>query len=85
MPWFSILQSPSDVSKVLPTNNDTLVYNSTTLKWELVQKGTFGATDAVYLGDPLTNGTWRVIRVGNDLTFQRLETGSWVSKGAMNP
>jgi hypothetical protein len=36
----------------------------------------------VYLGNPKTNGTWRVARSGNDLHFDRLESGTWVNKGS---
>ena len=85
MPWFHSFQAPGDVSKITPSNNEVLVYNSTTLRWELADKGTFGATDWIYLGDPTTNGTWRVGRNGNDLEFQRRESGNWISKGAMTP
>ena len=39
------------------------------------------ATAAFYLGDLITDGSWRIFRVDNDLEFQRLESGSWVKKG----
>ena len=37
--------------------------------------------------DPITfgeeaNGSWRIIRSGNNLSFQRRESGSWVEKGS---
>ena len=83
--WFRPLNSASDVSKVAPTNGKILKYNSTTLMWELVDEGVFGATDAVYLGDPLVAGTWRIIRDGNNLSYQRFEGGIWVEKGASLP
>lgn len=35
---------------------------------------------AVYIGDPGTDGTWRMIRSGNDLKFERRESGSYVTK-----
>ena len=38
------------------------------------------ATGAIYLGDKNTDGTWRIIRDGNDLAFQRREAGAWVEK-----
>lgn len=37
---------------------------------------------AVYFGDSATNGSWRIIRSGNDLVIERRESGSWVEKGA---
>jgi hypothetical protein len=84
MGWFAPLQSLSDVEKGTPSNNDILVYNTTTRLWELANRSTFGSTDAVYLGDPLTDGTWRIIRSGTSLKFQRLESSSWVEKGSMD-
>jgi hypothetical protein len=38
--------------------------------------------NAFYIGDSATDGSWRMIRSGNDLNFERRESGSWVSKGA---
>lgn len=38
------------------------------------------ADDAIYLGDPATNGTWRIIRDGDDLVHQRREAGAYVTK-----
>jgi hypothetical protein len=83
--WFRPLQAAGDVSKVNPTEGKTLQYNATTRQWELVDKGAFGATDAVYLGDASTDGTWRIVRDGNNLSFQRREAGVWVEKGANLP
>lgn len=42
-------------------------------------------TDAFYFGDPSTNGSWRIVRDGNDLSFERRELGSWVFKMRINP
>ena len=36
---------------------------------------------AFYLGDPNTNGSWRIVRSGDNLVRQRRESGSWVTKG----
>jgi hypothetical protein len=36
----------------------------------------------VYLGDKNEAGAWRITRSGNDLHFDRLESGSWVNKGS---
>jgi hypothetical protein len=38
------------------------------------------AAEAVYLGDAGTNGTWQIIRSGDDLIFARRESGSYVTK-----
>lgn len=40
------------------------------------------STGAVYLGDPTTDGSWRIMRSGNNLVFERRETGAWVGKGS---
>ena len=41
--------------------------------------------EPLYLGDPATDGTWRIVRSGNDLNFERRESGIWVMKGANLP
>ena len=38
----------------------------------------------IYLGDSSTNGSWRIVRNGNNLSFQRREAGSWVEKGSFS-
>ena len=42
-------------------------------------------TDAFYFGDPNTDGTWRIIRDGDDLSFERRESGTWNFKMKLNP
>jgi len=37
---------------------------------------------AVVFGDGATEGDWRIIRSGNDLVFQRLESSVWTTKGS---
>ena len=39
----------------------------------------------LYFGDSATNGTWRIIPDGNDLNFERRESGTYVKKGADTP
>lgn len=46
---------------------------------------TIGSGNAFYFGSSTTNGSWRIIRDGNNLSFQRREGGTWVEKGAMQP
>ena len=41
------------------------------------------ATGSVYLGAPTADGTWRIVRSGDDLAFQRRESGAWVSKSTV--
>lgn len=44
-----------------------------------------GSENAFYFGDPSTDGTWRIMRNGNNIVFQRRESDSWVSKSAISP
>ncbi len=37
------------------------------------------------LGAPGTNGSWRLIQSGNNLSVQRLEGGVWVEKSSFHP
>ncbi len=41
--------------------------------------------DAFYFGNPDTDGSWRIKRDGNDLSFERRESGVWVFKVKINP
>jgi len=36
-------------------------------------------------GDGVTDGSWRIIPVGNNLSVQRLEGGQWIEKSAFSP
>ena len=44
-----------------------------------------GDANAFYFGDPSTDGTWRIVRDGNDLSFERRESGTYVFKMKINP
>ena len=35
---------------------------------------------AIYLGDENTNGTWKIVRNGNNLSVYRRESGTYVRK-----
>ena len=41
--------------------------------------------ESFYFGDESTNGSWRLIIVGNDLSIQKRESGVWVEKSAFTP
>ncbi len=43
------------------------------------------STNAFYFGDSVTEGSWRIIRSGNSLVFQRFESSVWVDKSAITP
>jgi hypothetical protein len=61
-----------------------------TQRAELTSTGTFelqngtdvqvDAANAYILGFKPVNGSWQIIRSGNDLLFQRRESGVWVTK-----
>lgn len=38
------------------------------------------STLAFHLGDPTVDGTWRIVRSGNNLVFERRESSAWVTK-----
>ncbi|GIV32718.1 MAG: hypothetical protein KatS3mg031_0253 [Chitinophagales bacterium] len=42
-------------------------------------------SDAFYFGDPAVDGTWRIVRNGSNLSFERKESGVWVQKSVMAP
>jgi len=42
-------------------------------------------TSGIYLGDPNTDGSWRIRIDGVNLVFERREGGSWIWKGEITP
>jgi len=52
------------------------------VKFEVIGDLEIGATDAFHYGDFATDTTWRTIRDGTKLAFQRRETGTYVEKAA---
>jgi len=44
-----------------------------------------GETGVFYFGDKDTDGTWKIIRSGNNLITQRRESGAWVTKNTITP
>ncbi len=51
----------------------------------ITQVGGTSTSLSIYFGDSVTDGSWRITISGNDLSFERRESGSWVQKGSMNP
>ncbi len=43
-----------------------------------------GDANAYYMGDSATDGSWRIVRSGTDLVFERRESGSWVTKSTIS-
>lgn len=46
---------------------------------------TLDSTGIIYLGDPNTDGSWRIVRSSDDLVIQRRESSVWVEKSAFMP
>lgn len=42
-----------------------------------------GNDTEVSFGDIAADGAWLIVQTGNDLVFQRKESGQWVEKGRM--
>lgn len=38
-----------------------------------------------YFGEPTADGTWRIVRSGDNLVIERRESGSWVTKQTITP
>jgi len=43
------------------------------------------SAEAFYFGSPTVDGSWRIVRNGNNLNLERRESGSWVNKGNFLP
>lgn len=44
-----------------------------------------GSSNYFYMGDPTTDGSWRIGRNGDNLVMERRESGSWVTKSTITP
>lgn len=42
------------------------------------------STGVIYIGDSSTDGSWRIVRSGNDLVIQRLESSTWTTKSTIS-
>ena len=80
------------------TNAIAIGYNSSVTASNTIQLGNSSITDvktsgniqttsdkAFYFGDPTVDGTWRIVRSGDNLVYERRESGSWVTKLSMQP
>ncbi len=47
---------------------------------EATDKITTASDKAFYFGASDTDGSWRIVRTGNNLAIERRESGSWVEK-----
>lgn len=46
---------------------------------------TLSSDGIIYLGDPNTDGTWRIRVSGTAFVVERRESSAWVEKGAFTP
>jgi len=63
------------ILEVIDTMNRLLYGNIGAALIDITGTGTY------YLGDPNTDGSWRITVDGNDLHSDRRESGVWVTKG----
>jgi len=77
------LNDLSDVTTSSPATDSVLQFDGSV--WIDRSDVELSSTSAYYLGDPTTDGTWRFVRNGNDLVIERLESGTFVSKGSFTP
>ena len=40
---------------------------------------------SIIWGDGVTDGSWRIVESGNNLSVQRLEEGQWIEKSDFTP
>lgn len=67
-------------------NNNLLPTSDLDVVGDIEIDGSGGVgNDAFYFGDPSVDGTWRIKRDGNDLSFERRESGTWIFKMKINP
>lgn len=74
--------------KIIPNTSNQegkfLTNSGNKLLWATVT-GSSSGSDPFYIGDPDTDGSWRFTIVGDNLSVQRRESGSYVEKAAFNP
>lgn len=50
-----------------------------------IERMTSGDEEYIYFGNESTDGSWRIIIVGTDLSIQKREAGVWVEKSSFTP
>lgn len=64
----------------IAANGDVGIMNSNpTSRLDVAGDIEIRSGDAYYLGDPVTDGTWRITRFADTLSFQKRITGNWVN------
>lgn len=69
----AVAQVLNDFAKIISDMTRNIFDDLTTIS-------TTSYVDSIYFGDASTNGSWRILKVGNDLSIQRREAGVWVEK-----
>lgn len=75
---------PADKGKIAIQSDDVsfwILQDDSPITWAPITL-VLSSTDALYFGEASTNGTWRIIRDGNNLNFERRESGTYVKKMA---
>lgn len=76
--WDTCFINPQNTGAGLAVGQTTA-----TSKLDVAGDMEMGDADALYFGDPTTNGTWRITRSGTGLVIQRRESGSYVTKSTI--
>lgn len=79
--WVYIKRTTNNLSTP-PTENRIRYSTPTEYGWD--ENGVVNI-DSLYFGAIDADGSWRIVRSGDDLVFERRESSSWVEKGAMAP
>ena len=74
--YFSTNIKPEDASLVTEEFRNLYTWSANP---EIAQDGAF------YFGAKGTDGSWRLIRDGNNLLLQRRESGTWTTKTTFTP
>lgn len=78
----AFIETVSSGSLVLTSSNKVKFLTNGTERGSVNVDG-IRSEAAFYLGDPAVDGTWRIIKSGNNLAFERRESATWVAKETM--
>lgn len=81
-----LVKKIEDVEKELKDSNEEIKLN---LKQTIYEFGgyspSFNYSNVFYFGDQNTDGSWRIVVDGTNLSVQYRESGNWVEKGSFLP
>lgn len=75
----------TSTSNTIQLGNTSVTDVKTSGKLTVDDDVVIASTNAFYLGDPNTDGSWRIVQDGTDLSFEKRESGAWVFKMKINP